>query len=271
MRKVNFNNIENLEIPDFWVEKALSLPSKLPEKKNVFAIPSFYRKLSYVACFLLVCALSVALFSFVQKRNILPVQYPNMSVTESTKTETLNNSTETKNGIFQKPTSTKSENGIEPTEEDVANNSSTQVPSTPTATQKETIAETYKPTQKPAPSEDETQTQIIKPTDNFVLPDGPGIENEGLCQAIVDSELISSDSLVYCSLELKSDYQYGVESPLAPIKYPADVKFQSDGKVRLLFDPLKSESVHTSGDYEFYFYNSDGEVIYKGTIHIVVN
>ena len=87
MRKVNFNNLNNIEIPESWTQKALNLPNAPIKKKSVFALPSFYRRLSFVACCVLACALAVAIFGFT-KNDILPQKTPAESITNSTSVST---------------------------------------------------------------------------------------------------------------------------------------------------------------------------------------
>lgn len=262
MRKVNFDNIENLEIPDYWVEKALSLKSEPKQKKSVFTFPAFYRNLAYVACFIAVCALTVALFSLVPRGDILPVKHPNVSVTQNNKTETSNNN-ETQSGISQTPTHTQSEN-VEETEDDTQN-------STQNAT---STAPTLKPTQPPEPSETETQPDDGsmdpngQPSNPNVFPDGPGIIEGGVSVGFVPESALCGSSTVYCYIIPNRDGVMGGET--GPTMYPANVTYVGDGNVIVSFEGYKSADALVSDYYNFYFLNVNGEIIFEETIYVTV-
>ncbi len=63
MRKVNFNSFRNLQIPETWIEEALS-NSKCDEKPRKKPIVFSRRTLSFAMCLIFVCALCVALFFY---------------------------------------------------------------------------------------------------------------------------------------------------------------------------------------------------------------
>ncbi len=261
MRKVNFDNIENLEIPDSWVEKALSLESEPKQKKNVFTFPVFYRNVAYVACFIVVCALSVALFGLVPRGDILPTKHPDLSATQNNITETTNND-ETQNGVTQNPTNSPLENVAET--EDATQNS----------TQDTTTAPTLKPTQPPEPSETETQPDDGsmkpngQPSNPNVFPDGPGITQGGVSVGFVPESALCGNSTVYCYIVLNSESVMGGET--SPTIYPANVIHVGDGNVIVSFEGYKSVDALVSDYYNFYFINVNGDIIFEETIYVTV-
>lgn len=282
MRKVNFNNLENLEIPQHWTEKALILPSQLPQKKNIFALPSFYYRLSFVACCVLACALAVAIFGFM-KNDILPQKTPAESITHSTTNSTSSDTATQNSGITQKPTSVKPTLNIEPTEEPTENstqsesdNSSTQTQEptekpTQKATQKPTQKETSypttqptKPTAPPKPSQPPTEPTPTEPEDT---PDPPAWENDDMCVGYIDESLLCGSSTVYCFvIPTNSD----ISLPEAPDTYIANVNYTGNGSVRISFAGKDSPYVDHSDYYTFYFYNENGDIIYQDTIYVTV-
>lgn len=259
MRKVNFNNIENLEIPDAWVEKALNFPSESKQKKNVFAFPSLYRKLSYVACFVFLCALSVALFSFAKNDDILPVKYPDTIATQNTKTETFNNK-ETQNSISKNPTNPPTEN-VEETHQTTEDNSTQNATSTA-------------PTQNPDPPQIETTPDdgTLEPEDQPSNPNGypdpPGQEAGGVSIGFVPESALCGSTTVYCYIV--SDSENITSAGGEPTKYPAKVTIIGNGYAIVSFEGYKSVDALFSGPYNFYYLNINGDVIFEETIYVTV-
>lgn len=69
MNEMNFDNLQNLNTPENWVENALNIPQ---EKKKAIIIPFGYtRTLSAVACLVLVLLLSVSLLSLTKNNATL--------------------------------------------------------------------------------------------------------------------------------------------------------------------------------------------------------
>lgn len=271
MRKVNFNNLENLEIPESWTQKALNLPNAPAKKKSVFALSSFYRRLSFVACCVLVCALSVIIFGFM-KNNILPHKTPAESSVNSTAYNTSSSDTATvHSAITPKPTSSKPTQNIEPTEETTENPTETESDNSATETKKPTVRPTQKATQKPTSSKPTTPqkpTQIPTevPEDTPDTPDGPEID--GVCVGYINESLLCGSTTVYCFVKIDNDSIMGVES--APTKYPAEVTVLGNGKVRVSFAGNTSVDVWCSDNYNFYFLNVNGDVIYEDTVYVTV-
>lgn len=268
MRKVNFNNLNNIEIPESWTQKALNLPNAPIKKKSVFALPSFYRRLSFVACCVLACALSVTIFGFM-KNDILPQKTPAESTVNSTAYSTSSSETATQNsGITQKPTSVKPTKNIEPTEEATENpnqsesdNSSTQ---TPEPTEKPTQKVTQKPTSsKPTTPQKPTQIPTEVPEDT---PDGPAYVGDGVSVGYIDESLLCGSTTVYCFVEIDREDVSGIETE--PTHYLANVTVMKNGKVCVSFAGNTSVDVWCSDYYNFYFLNVNGDIIYQETVYV---
>lgn len=268
MRKVNFNNLENLEIPQHWTEKALNLPSQLPQKKNIFALPSFYYRLSFVACCVLACALAVAIFGFM-KNDILPQKTPAESITHSTTNSTSSDTATVHSGITQKPTSVKPTQNIEPTEEPTENSTQSESDNSSTQTQEPTVRPTQKatsskPTTPQKPTQVPTEVVTTVPEDT---PDPPAWENYDMCVGYIDESLLCGSSTVYCLvIPTNSD----ISLPEAPDTYIANVNYTGNGSVRISFAGKDSPYVDHSDYYTFYFYNENGDIIYQDTIYVTV-
>ena len=268
MRKVNFNNLNNIEIPESWTQKALNLPNAPIKKKSVFALSSFYRRLSFVACCVLACALSVTIFGFM-KNDILPQKTPAESTVNSTAYNTSYSETATQNsGITQKPTSVKPTKNIEPTEEATENPSGESSTQTQNPTERATQKSTQKPTSsKPTTPQIPTQIPTELPENAPDTPDPPTFESNDVCVGYVDESLLLKSTTVYCFVvPTNSDIAF----PESPDIYIADVSHIGNGSVRISFAGKNSTYVKQSDFYTFYFYNINGEVIYENTIYITI-
>ncbi len=284
MRKINFNSIENLTVPDIWVEKALLLPEKVDDKKVLY-FSKYSRPLVAVASLFLVCALSVSLFFLTQKDDILktdPTIYFENETIESTVC-----ATEMKEDV-----TIKSE--VEATEKNDFSNLNSQTDNVTKAEETENITQnptsaiskptqnhTESPTKKPAETEPVTKPQ---PTDNpklpeiettpqptypIVEPETPEIEAGGICIGYIEESLLCGSSTVYCVVEPKNSDVMMPDDSIT--KYIADVSYIGNGYVRISFAGNISSFVTSSDYYVFYFYNINGDIIYKDTIYVTVN
>lgn len=104
MRDKNFDSIKNFNVPENWVENALNIPQT--EKKSPVAFIKFSRTLSAVASLVLVCALSVAVFFYTQKDDIVVPDYSvkeSETAVESSQSQTNYESTQN-SSIVENPT-----------------------------------------------------------------------------------------------------------------------------------------------------------------------
>ncbi len=115
MKNKNFNSISQFSVPQNWIDDVLNIPSDKNKKKPILFV-KFSRTFAAVACLVLVCCISLVLF-FMTEDGATPPVNPTSSV--SINTETNEKNTEyisTENG----------NNDLEPTEENVSQNSSSQ-------------------------------------------------------------------------------------------------------------------------------------------------
>ena len=104
MRDKNFDSIKNFNVPENWVENALNIPQT--EKKSPVAFIKISRTLSAVASLVLVCALSVAVFFYTQKDDIVVPDYSvkeSETAVESSQSQTNYESTQN-SSIVENPT-----------------------------------------------------------------------------------------------------------------------------------------------------------------------
>lgn len=271
MRKINFNNIENLTVPESWVEKALLLPEKV-ESKKVIHFSKHTRPLVAVASLFLVCALSVSLFFFTQKDDILKTD-PNFSLETAIYESTVQSTHKTEN--FTGESETEETENTESESTDAPTECETHQPETEVETD-EPIDETTDPNPsspngmisnsnsskpnsvpdsgKPKPTTKPSSKPTEKPT-----------EAPKKCEAYVDASLISSGDVVYGVFKAYSSQEYNTEQIYECV---ADVQFKEE-KAYISFLPVEEGFVTNSGWYEYYFYIND-EILHHGYIYIKV-
>ena len=77
MNEKNFNSISQFEVPKSWIDGALDVPSS--HTKKPFPFINLTRTIAAVACFVLVCGLSVALYFMTDDSSIPPVKSPDFT------------------------------------------------------------------------------------------------------------------------------------------------------------------------------------------------
>ena len=80
MNEKNFNSISQFEVPKSWIDGALDVPSS--HTKKPFPFIKLTRTIAAVACFVLVCGLSVALYFITDDSSIPPVKSPDFTNTQ---------------------------------------------------------------------------------------------------------------------------------------------------------------------------------------------
>lgn len=84
MKAFNFNTLQNLPVPDGWVEKALAIPETADQKPVAVPLWRKPRFIAAAASLVLVSALSIALFLTMGSKNPLPVKPSSPPIIRST-------------------------------------------------------------------------------------------------------------------------------------------------------------------------------------------
>ncbi len=270
MKKVNFNNLDNIEIPDSWADKAIQA-QKNPKKDAPLVLFRISRTLIAVASIALVCTLSITLYFFAHKDNIIPVNNPTVyiseTVTSTNPTQKSPNPEESEKDYTVKPTSSIFEN---PTLEPQENGSEASNPSDK-ETVKPTQSPSSKPTQKPtSPTDKPTTPTQEPPTDE--IEDGPPVFPEDIiiCTGSFDEKLLLGYDKVFYSISPDSDYSAD-EKPEVSAMHEATIESRHEGYINVSFSPIASGIVNKTDLYNYYFYNINGDIIYTGQIYITVN
>ncbi len=193
MNEKNFNSISQFEVPKSWIDGALAVPAT--HKKKPFPLIKLTRTLAAVACFVLVCGLSVALYFITDDSSIPPVKDPvvteNVFVDSSNNTgENDNNSQKTDNNenrdtnSAENPTSSgshsegsedRTENGADshPEPNEKPQKPTTNKPDKPDSSQpSEDVTNPYEPQQptQPKPPYNPTENLTESPSEDFPPP-----------------------------------------------------------------------------------------------------
>ncbi len=290
MKKVNFNNLDDIQIPEAWTKNALSLPQTLEDKRKVVFFGKFSKNLALVASLVLVCALSVFLFIFTQKGNILSTHEPEQTSESTALTQTeQDKQNESKiKPTTQKETEEESFAATEPTEittEETVDE--TKKPTTPSSTAKPTTSgnkettsaddsSSTKPNGSPSgstsgesgtnkPNSGQTPTQKPNPTEpNDEAPDTPEVEasTSFITEYIPKDKLLNSNK-VYCALRYSQSDGYESFGDI----YTANIVWQNDTKACVTFKPTESQAP-MAGMYDYVFYNVNFEVVASGSVFI---
>ncbi len=269
MKKVNFNNLDNIEIPDSWADEAIQV-QKNPKKDAPLVLFRVSRTLITVASIALVCTLSITLYFFAHKDNILPVNNPTVHIPETVAstnpTQKSPNPEESEKDYAAKSTSSIFENPTLEPQENVSETSN----STEKETVKPTQSPSSKPTQKPtSPTDKPTTPTQEPPTDE--IEDGPPVipEDMNICTGSFDEKLLLGYDKVFCSISSDSDYTVD-ELPEVSAMHEATIVSRHEGYISVSFSPVESGIVNKTDLYNYYFYNINGDIIYTGQIYITV-
>ncbi|MBQ7133137.1 MAG: hypothetical protein IJO20_01425 [Ruminococcus sp.] len=276
MKKVNFNNLDNIQIPESWTKSALSLPETLENKKKVVYFSRFSKNLALVASLVLVCALSVSLFIFTQKGDILNAHKPSQNSESTTVTQTehtnqnvseVSPATETQEKTQQTESSTSTEPTQKVTEETVTETQKATAPtlkpdtSDPDASDPNSVVP---PTQKPTPTEPPETPQAPE--------EAPEVEFDGKITVQFPSSHLSGNGYVYCQIYDGSNTLLGDSNPYSDT-HRAFLTLPSAGNssfsyVTATYNIDKGGFSLSKGTYRYCFYNENGETICNGLFDV---
>lgn len=299
MKKVNFNSIDNLEIPDSWVDKAI-VNAKAPKPVSIIKKQNI---LAFAASVVLVCAISVTLFFLTNKNATMPVAHIDATdfdvsinnydtfdtfaqeetkqshlPTEKEESETSSNVTENnskddkpaqhstitparKPSPTNKPTS---DNKTQVTEKPApSQHKKPESSQTPTVAEQTTSAETQKPTE-PETEAPQKPSQPPGPTEAPVT-EFPDLY-EIYIGATIYKHLAPADGKVYCKVYDENGVLLG-DPDLFSDEHIAELIFTSYYSVR--YYPYRHPLINETGYYTFVFYNSNSEILKQKTSYLI--
>lgn len=272
MKKVNFNSLENMQIPDSWADKAVLL-SDSDKKIPPLVFTRWSRVMVALTSIILVCAMGVFVFFF-SNNNDIEIRNPS-SANTSYATENITSGT----GEFFKP-SESGQNVKENTQIQDSTSSDTQPSKTPvhtvTPTEKPTKTPVAEPTQKPtkpaeqkpttAPTDDVTRpsapptmSPIPQPTDPVNQPTESPSDTVDKWNVFINVQFaksyVLSDGKIYCRLydsngELMGSADIYDDSHLTELSYIPYANAQ--------YYPYRYDIITRADWYTCVFYNSDG-------------
>lgn len=174
MSDKRFSSIENYEVPQVWIDNALSIPTS--DRKKAIVWFDFRKTLATAATFVLVCTLSLLVFFFTKDGSIVQVN-PNVPTTVTETVEMTDNKNENKlptdsavnNGATQETegseqTAQTTPSTTAPTQTEVQKPSAPE-PTSPVPQQPTSAPEKVEPTQKPIETQPPTQAPTAEPTE----------------------------------------------------------------------------------------------------------
>lgn len=279
MNKFNFNSIDNLEIPDYWAEKAI----ENSKKPRVVSVAKTTKILAFVASLVLVCGISVAVF-FITNENAIPTvaeTHPTEipAYVETSKNQSLDGVSESEIKT-ENPTDSNLDNTqtIEPAEKVTTSPTVTPTQNTnPSAdsTKPHSTQEATKPnqtdcddTKEPVETQAPTASVIVPPeppdeptTPVIILPSKPPREDvdpkDIYVNVTVYKHLVLDDGKIYCKVYDENGVLLGDPDAFSD-EHLTELTYYS--YYTAYYYPYRYSLISKSGDYTFVFYNSNGEV-----------
>lgn len=298
MNRLNFDNLKNLEIPDTWIENALSIPANHKSKSRSFL--SYSRVVATAACFMVVCAASFSVFFFMNDNGGIPISnrtstttaterkdHTQNSVTTATITDTqienyflsseFSETTQKITEATEKPSvSDATVPDTEPAESLVADStlSSRETESAETPTIPSVTYPTVVTTQQPITAETQVSTtqplviptvSVESTTSATVDDDWCDIQSNGICYGnFPKSQLVGN---VYCRL-YDSDGKLVGDSNLYSSQHLAHYVIEAGNNVYVQYFLSDAGLDLSSGTYIYYFYNANGVDLYTDFVNV---
>jgi len=293
VNKLNFNNLKNIDVPDSWIENALSVP----EKHKKISFLSFSRIVAAVACFVVVGSASLSVFLFLNNTPDVPVspQLPLASSSIERATEPISSalkntfseteksfvSTEiTEKTSLESTTVKNTEKAethsvptvVDPSQQHINSKplppmetepveqiptydtAVTTLPTFPSATQGQTTAPAT------VPATVHTSTQLPTNTTGNGWAD---IQSVGVCYGEFPKSMFSVN--VYCRLYDSNGKLVG-DSNLYSSQHNVHFIIESGDKIMVQYLLDKTDLNLPSGKYTYYFYNGNGIDLCQGVV-----
>ncbi len=279
MKEYNFDSLKNLKAPESWIENAVNIPTQ--NKKAPVTYLKFSRTLAYVACFVLICAISITLLQY--KNNSVVKTDPSYDYAGIIATEPQNNHSDNtqshteqgtnSDGVIIPPEKNNEQSTTKPTDvptESVVNPDNTQ----PLPTEEPWFPRPTLPNDAPGTSDTPTQ----EPTDGDMpgdpmtpVPGNPSTPGPGYDSPLVIAVNISKTKLdgyygdLYCALYdpngtlVGDSYAFSSDKICLVREFPAAPQYYTV----IYSTQNKGISLYYS-KYSYEIYKNDSTVIYSG-------
>lgn len=256
MSDFNFDKLNNLEIPEKWVDNTLYASET--SKKSAPAFINFRKTMTAFACLIVVCLVGFTLFIFKPDKDILPID---TSSTQSTESSLIISSTEAEESTTQQKDF---ENPTEAIEETYASNTEHKKPTeniSPETNNDETISETNEPEENPTTSTDEPTKPEEPSVPDVVFPttDSPEDSSDpeysvGDCLVGISPGYLVGNGNIYCRI-YDSNNKYIGDRNIFSDQHLAHF-YSGFGNTRYYYyNPIKAGITLEPGTYTYSFYN----------------
>lgn len=247
MKKVNFNSLENFEVPEEWIEKAINAK---PKKKPILLRPYVWETAASVAA---VITASLLLFNSFKPSNVSPLAV-STTVPSTTVQKTIPSTAAT-----EKPTEPKTEPATEIKTEPATGQTVPAQTESAAEPQHPTVAPTDDPSKFRIKEKWEVDTRVERPAASPVLTDSLLLLSQDELFTGDITIIVSPDSPFYerkiFRLAVTGEYssdsiEVGGEVILEPVQ-------GENGEKTVTFNLFKEGAYTPSADYSFLFYNLD--------------
>ncbi len=272
MKKLNFNNIKNLNVPENWVDNALNIPESYAEKKHINFI-KLSRIITVAACVVIIGTISLTLFFTKNNNMLVGVKNTNSTETIFTTTEngTYNSYTENKTTTTSALSTVKSYESAEfPTQSSSNNNNATYGTEPPELATDTPLNPTEPQTDYNEP--ETTRAQNTSPTYTQQTPtsttQSDWTDSTYVCIGHYSLGMtVSSVFKAYCKIYDEQGNLLG-DSNLYSSEHIATTKETTDDYIQLYYEPTKAGLKLSAGKYSYHFYDEYGIELYKDYLYV---
>lgn len=276
MKKLNFNSLRAISVPEEWMQNVLKIPQHCERKKRIGSA-GVRRIVALAACLVIVGVISVPLYVFRNYDSLLPIVPSSQTATapngsSGSDYQTLSPSD---NSGFADPTEKVTENSDGENKTDsseIPTQSYTSTTEFGSTADKDPTEPFTVATNPPAPIRPEPT--IPPPTKPINTQDtqpntGAYVQMVPSCTGtyMPDGMSTDTDSRVYCRLYDNLGNSVG-DPNLYSAEHIAKEIYMPNGNIFVSYDPTEKGLKLHKGTYNFCFYTDRGEVVFEGNITV---
>ncbi len=277
MKKLNFNSLQEISVPEEWIGNALKISEQHKRRKHIGSA-QVRRIIALAACLVIVGVISMPLYVFRNYDSLLPAVPPSQtdSAPNSISSSDYQTLPSSDNSGFTDPTEKATENSDGENKTDsseIPTQSYTDPietggtadtdPTEPFTGETKPLVPTRPEPTTPPPT---TPTRPIN-TQDTQPNTGAYVQMVPSCTGTYIPDGMSTDtvSMVYC--RLYDNFGNPVGDPnLYSSEHIAKERYMPNGNIFMSYDPTEKGLKLKKGTYSFCFYLEDGSVVFEGNI-----